>query len=123
MTKTITIPTDTILRETLTRGGFSYDLQSQSEAKHTSGYVVSRDNGAWLPVNASDLQTKFNAAIADVLSRHASAPIVGTWIDSGILYIDASDIYSSLSDAMQVGRANNQRTIWDFATSTIIPVE
>lgn len=44
----------------------------------------------------------------------------GIWLSDGIYYVDKSSLFLSLNDALAIGRAHNQISIYEWHTDSLI---
>jgi hypothetical protein len=60
--------------------------------------------------------------IAEWLDNNYSVSY-GSWVDDGVYYFDAIDIYNSLDVALEVARENKQLAIWSLSNESEIRLE
>lgn len=94
-------------KDVVKRGGATLDMAGEDIA-YNFGYQVSiRDLRV---VKARNLRKKDIMAML----KNISNGNLGIWIDKGLAYIDNSITLEHLDDAIQVGKAFNQISIWDW---------
>src|SRR5688572_15077982 len=121
---------DKIVLHTLEHGGGTFLLPNMYPIHpHAKVWCLSLDDNRGIVVPIDDFHVTAVAVwllngnqdyINQWNSRHTnygSIKCVGTWVDEGNVYIDVTTVIAkddmSLDAALELGRANNQRAIWD----------
>jgi hypothetical protein len=110
-----------IHRATVTDGGSSTDLLGHVP---TVGYMVSvyASKGLILPVSqfTPELVTEYAANHQEILAREDH--YLGTWIDSGRVYLDIALRVDRLEEALELGRRHRQLAVFDLETFETVEV-
>ena len=114
----------TLARETRANGGVTLDLSSptMAVATHTSGYYVA---GLHKPhmFDLADSDTRdYQFALGMAYAATDGLGLMGTWVESGVVYAEASEWYTSRTTAMAVARDRREMAIWDVANKVNIYV-
>jgi hypothetical protein len=104
------------LAKELNKGGFT--VRDGNLIRPTSGYAVSI-KGWETRVPRALLSLPLFTAIV----KSYQGLTFGAWIDDGIVYFDRSFIYADRQAAIDVGHANGQKAIYDFAAGESIYLE
>ena len=83
----------------------------------STGYQVSRMDCYSIPAGAYD---DIAAAVRDVLARLQPGDFCGLWESGGRVCVDVSARILDRAEAIALGRAYNQRAIFDWSTKTDI---
>lgn len=129
------VATRAMLRETTLNGGTTVDLSTFKVPAKTDGYFVGKATG-WngqpietviIPESDFSLKTlrqAFGRMYADHLTRdelEAGKPLVGaymgTWIDAGLVFIDAVNWTASYDEAVTWGLDRGELAIYDVASN------
>ena len=102
------------LKDVKLNNGATLDKSGLSLA-YTCGYQVSAKDLEIIP--AYRLTKKHLIEMLDKLPKGTN---LGVWIDSGKAYIDQSIRVLSKTKALQLGKALNQISIWDWKASEAI---
>jgi hypothetical protein len=108
----------------INNGGASYNLLT-GEFNPTNGYMVSiNDHEYVIRFNTLNLQheiARYIRSKADILiSGLSEDKFIGAWIEDDNLVLDVSIKVDSLEDAIQIGKENEQRAIFDCKNSVTI---
>jgi hypothetical protein len=125
------VATRAMHRETVLNGGTTVSLETFKVPAHTTGYFVGGAKG-WngekieaviIPESEFSLETlrrAFGKLYADHLTAAQitdSMPVVGgylgTWTDSGLVYVDASNWTADRSEAVTWALERAELAIWD----------
>jgi hypothetical protein len=106
---------------TLATGGSSTDLLGATPAK---GYMVSVHPQHGLIVPVSQFTPELIAEyVANQIERlHFEDHYLGTWIDSGRVYLDIALRVDRLEEALELGRRHNQLAVFDLETFESVEV-
>lgn len=102
------------------QGGFSLD--EDLEPVFGLHYVVSLEGAEQqipLEMLTENDILSYRAEYADLL---AAGLILGAWVDNGTVYLDLSQDFLDLGQAMKFARENHQLAIWDEEHQFSIPV-
>lgn len=103
------------------QGGFTYNpKRGQLRRK---GVAVAIAKKYERPVDEADFKENGEQIIKDYMRQHSEVLAqpnahLGAWKDGGKVYLDISIVKGSLSDAAEIGRANDQIGIFDLSTFT-----
>ena len=101
-----------VFTETIDNGGSSTDLLGNHP---TTGYMVSTyaRHGLVVPVSqfSPELVSEYLANHVELLGRDDH--YLGTWIDSGRVYLDISLRVDSLEEALELGRRHRQLAVFE----------
>jgi hypothetical protein len=108
----------------INNGGASYNLLN-GEFNPDNGYMVSiKDHEQVSRFNTLNLQheiARYIRSKADILiSGLSEDKFIGAWIEDDNLVLDVSIKVNSLDDALQIGKENEQRAIFDCNNSVTI---
>ena len=98
---------------TLANGGGTFVSNDLRPSSAKSGYAVGLVQGTWDTV-VPDVNAIADA-IVETLSFFPHAPYIGTWVDGDLVHVDPVIILWSYMDAVALGVANGQKSIWDIA--------
>lgn len=100
------------IKNIIANGGATLDRNGDA-VNFKSGYQVSCKDCYTL--NAEKLND-VKKAVKTVLKRisHESGLFCGVWVDSGLVYIDISERIKSRKKALNVGKARNQISVFDW---------
>ena len=101
-------------------GGGTYEAETYLPFRPTSGFAVGI-GGARIPAAAYDIQTAY--WLLRAVSTEYEANYVGTWLDGGMVHVDAVRYIRDLSSAVVLARAMGQEAIYDFGDRISIYVE
>lgn len=107
----------TLARETYANGGVTLDLSSPTMdiARHTDGYYVA---GIHKPLmfDLKDADTRnYQRALGAAYAATQGLGLMGTWVDSGVVYAEASEWYADYETAILVAKEREELAIWDVA--------
>ena len=114
----------TLSRETSANGGCTLDLSSptMAMASHTTGYYVA---GLHKPhmfdLKASDTRD-YQYALGMAYAATEGLGLMGTWVESGVVYAEASEWYEDYETAMLVAKEREELAVWDVANKVSIYV-
>ena len=114
----------TLSRETRANGGVTLDLSSptMAPATHSHGYYVA---GLHKP-HMFDLHTSdtrdYQFALGMAYAATDGLGLMGTWVESGVVYAEASEWFSDLSEAIVAATDRKELAIWDVANKVSIYV-
>ena len=108
----------------INNGGASYNLLN-GEFNPDNGYMVSiKGHEQVTRFNKQNLQheiARYIRSKADILiSGLSEDKFIGAWIEDDNLVLDVSIKVDSLDDALQIGKENEQRAIFDCKNSVTI---
>ena len=112
----------TLSRETSANGGCTLDLASPTMAlaSHNSGYYVA---GLQKPhtfdLKGSDTRN-YQYALGMAYAATQGLGLMGTWVDNGIVYAEASEWYADYETAILVAKDRKELAIWDVANKASI---
>lgn len=103
------------------QGGFTFNPR-RGELRR-SGIAVAVSKKYELPVDEAEFKRDGVNIIKSYMSQHSEVLAqpnahLGAWKDKGKVYLDISIVKRTLSDAADIGRANDQIGIFDLATFT-----
>jgi hypothetical protein len=112
----------TLSRETHANGGVTLDLSSPTMAiaTHTHGYYVS---GLHKPhmFNLADSDTRdYQFALGMAYAATDGLGLMGTWVESGVVYAEASEWFEDYEMAILVAKEREQLAVWDVANKVSI---
>lgn len=112
----------TLSRETYANGGVTLDLSTPTMtiATHSHGYYV---GGLHKPhmfdLHGSDTRN-YQFALGMAYAATDGLGLMGTWVDNGVVYAEASEWYTSRTTAMAVAKDRKERAIWDVANKVSV---
>ena len=107
----------TIIREIKENNGGTYNKDLKSiNAK--SGYMVSLQGYERKCKTDEETEKAINENMEII--RGLDNAYLGAWIDEGITYIDISVLVENKSDALELGKVNNQLAIYDIQNNESI---
>lgn len=105
------------LDRTTVMGGGTFEGRTMLPFEPRDGYAVA----------VGGVTIKADEVTPDVLAWSARAVVgewdtafVGTWVEKGVMYIDAVQYVSDRERAMALGREHQQLAIYDFAEQEVI---
>jgi hypothetical protein len=107
----------TLARETYANGGVTLDLASPTMAiaSHTHGYYVSGlQKALTFDLKGSDTRN-YQRALGAAYAATQGLGLMGTWVDQGVVYAEASEWYADYETAILVAKDREQLAIWDIA--------
>lgn len=112
----------TLVRETHANGGVTLDLSTPTMAiaSHTHGYYVA---GLHTPLTFAlkDSDTRdYQRALGAAYAATQGLGLMGTWVDNGIVYAEASEWYADYETATLTAKLRGELAIWDIASSASI---
>ena len=115
MDRTTKRAADTMLADLANTGGGTYESGTLLPFTPKVGFAVGL-GGVHFP--ASMVTAKLLVQYAKAVTTEHEASFVGTWLDKGIVYIDAVVYYGSHArrTAIEQGREAGQQAIFDFST-------
>lgn len=112
-----------ILELTLSNGGLSYDVNTDTIPKN--GYILSpyKSNERIIPVKELTvyhilLYLTHNHNLLTKKNHY-----FGSWVSGNNCYLDVSIIVDSLRLALELARSNDQKAVFDLSTFNDIPVK
>ena len=111
----------TVLKALALKGGFTYNPK-RNETR-SSGVAVAISKNYEDKTSVEDFAKNGEKIIKDYMKKHSevlAAPKthVGAWVDKGKVYLDVSRVVSTVSEAADIGRANDQIGVFDLSTFT-----
>lgn len=106
----------TLARETRANGGVTLDLSSPTMdiARHTYGYYVAGLQKAHT-FDLKDADTRnYQYALGAAYAATQGLGLMGTWVDQGVVYAEASEWYADYETAMLVAKERGELAIWDI---------
>ena len=103
-----------LLKDVVKNGGMTINKEAEA-IKCTTGYQVSIQDLQIIKVR--DLRKKALLAILDSLP---AGSCLGIWIEKGLAYIDNSKLITTKREAVKIGKANNQISIWSWKKNEAI---
>ena len=85
-------------------------------------YIVSLPGEKVFDTTVVGAVDRATVAVCEDMERTGDGTSVGLWMDRGLLYVDVSESYDSLEDAMRVGRERDQLAIYDQVADKVIVV-
>lgn len=85
-------------------------------------YIVSLPGEKVFDTAKDGAVERATVAVLEDMERTGENMSVGLWMDRGLLYVDVSESYDSLEDAMRVGRERDQLAIYDQVADKVIVV-
>lgn len=82
-----------------------------------NGYQVSKKDCFVLDVGNVDAILE---AVNVVLATMNSVDFCGLWVENGKIYIDVSECVEDRTEALQIGRARSQISVFDWATGDCV---
>ena len=102
-----------ILRYVQKHEGITYHLY-KGRARHKTGYYVSfKDYGDIIHLSVFTGELIWNYIQDHYFILDSSSSYLGIWIDKGIVYLDISRWVKGKNDALELGKREEQKTIWD----------
>jgi hypothetical protein len=104
------------------KGGATLDAKTFDDAKVSNGYMVGI-KGDVIDVNGAFYDIK--AITSSYMLSHIASEkdYIGYWVNDNNLYIDLSQNVLDLDDAITLGKANNQKAIWDVVNNCEITLD
>lgn len=114
----------TLSRETSANGGVTLDLSTPTMAiaSHKTGYYVA---GLHKPhmFDLKDSDTRdYQFALGMAYAATEGLGLMGTWVDQGVVYAEASEWYTSRTTAIAVAKDRGELAIWDVANKVCIHI-
>lgn len=109
-----------LVASTLENQGGTFDPVSFEPVEMDSGYFVSKEGGIEVPEDEFD-----ESIVRGWLAANRLSPgdYIGTWIEDGVVYLDATRWFEDRQEALTFGRANHQVAAWDVAAGEVLPME
>lgn len=105
----------------LRNGGGTFSSADLLPVSPTSGFGVGLINGTAVKLVAADVSSTDITGTLRRVGQTYNSRFVGAWVDAeGTIHIDPSDIIKDLDEAIALGKANDQESIWDFANGEAI---
>jgi hypothetical protein len=114
---------DRALAQTLLDGGGTFDARTLDRITDGAWAVGGSLTGHTLETRESrelDLAVAF-AYIVDTL-REDGATIIGTWVDDGVLYVDAIDLITDTDEAIRLARSRGEKAIYHLTDKITLEV-
>lgn len=112
----------TLARETYANGGVTLDLSSptMAVAAHTDGYYVAGiSKPVMFDLKGSDTRN-YQRALGAAYAATDGLGLMGTWVDSGVVYAEASEWYADYETAILTAKLRGELAIWDIAKAQSI---
>lgn len=106
-----------VLADLLQSGGGTYVAGTLRPIRPTHGYAVAVGG---VKVRSDKATIGSIAFLGEYLPEEHGTHFFGTWLDKGIVYIDAVRIDLDRATAIERGRAHGQVAIYDFAAKEAI---
>jgi hypothetical protein len=112
----------TLSRETRANGGVTLDLSSPTMAiaTHTSGYYVAGLHKPHMFDLVGSDTRDYQFALGMAYAATDGLGLMGTWVESGVVYAEASEWHADLASAIQAAQDRRERAIWDVANKVCI---
>lgn len=108
--------TQKTLLNIINNGGATLDKNGDS-VNFKNGYQVSKKDYYILKV--SNIK-KILQAVNGLLKQVKKGDFVGLWVDDGKIYIDISEHIKGIKKALRVGKARQQKSIFNWSTGDCI---
>ena len=105
--------THQIIEITLANEGITLNSVTLEPTTHTSGYYVGNKGLRFDPKDIASIAK-------DIELCRSNSGLVGTWLELGSVYIDATTWTESLPVALALAKARKELAIWDVANSVSI---
>ena len=102
------------LKQVKANGGLTIDTMGRV-VEYRKGYQVSKEDLAVVPVYKV---RKF--MLLEILNMLRDDEFLGLWIYEGKMYIDCSEHINTKREALKLGKAREQKTIWNWKASEAI---
>lgn len=102
------------LKQVKANGGLTIDSNG-NVITYRKGYQVSKEDLAIIPVYKVRKST-----LLEILGTLEDTEFLGMWIDNGKMYIDCSEHIATKREALKVGKARNQLSVWNWKASEAI---
>lgn len=112
----------TLARETHANGGVTLDLSTPTMAiaEHKTGYYVAGLHKAVMfDLEGSDTRN-YQRALGTAYAATQGLGLMGTWVDSGVVYAEASEWYPDWQTAVQVATDRKELAIWSIGSKKCI---
>lgn len=112
----------TLARETHANGGVTLDLSSPTMAiaNHSHGYYVAGlQKPLTFDLKGSDTRN-YQRALGAAYAATDGLGLMGTWVDQGVVYAEASEWYADYETAILVAKDRKELAIWDIASKESI---
>jgi hypothetical protein len=111
------------LAQTLLDGGGTFDARTLDPITDGAWAVGGSLPGHTLETRESralDLDVAFAYAV-DTL-RGDGASVIGTWVDEGVLYVDAIEVIADTDDAIRLARSRGEKAIYHLTDKVTLEV-
>lgn len=108
---------DDVVEDILAHGGGTYDSGDFDPAGSTYGYYCSVEGGVAVPIS------EFNSDTLEQFVRYMTTDLLGAWVYDGDVYLDSTKWFANKEEALEFGRINHQKAIWDIANNEEIFVD
>jgi hypothetical protein len=108
----------TLARETRANGGVTLDLASptMAVATHTHGYYVAGLQKAHTFALADSDTRDYQYALGAAYAATDGLGLMGTWVDNGTVYAEASEWYADYESAILTAKLRGELAIWSVAS-------
>lgn len=115
-----------ILAQVLDEGGAIVNVETEALVFPNQGYAVALNHGVVVPCASRSVRGITSDEIVEAITQVAEArsalrtsdgeiEFIGFWLDGGKLYVDPVVILSNVFEAVNLGRVEAQKAIYDFA--------
>lgn len=107
----------TLARETRANGGVTLDLSTptMAVATHSHGYYVAGlHTPRMFPLIGSDTRD-YQYALGMAYAATDGLGLMGTWVDSGVVYAEASEWIEDYETAILIAKEREELAVWDVA--------
>lgn len=110
------------IKTIVSNGGATLDAKAFKDAKVSNGYMVGIKGEV---LNLSDLFYDIKAITTTYMLSYIASEkdFIGYWVNDNKLYIDLSQNILNLDDAKALGKAHNQKAIWDVVNNCEITLD
>lgn len=112
----------TLARETAANGGVTLDLSSPTMAiaDHQHGYYVAGLQKAHtFDLKGADTRN-YQRALGAAYAATQGLGLMGTWVDSGVVYAEASEWYEDYETAILTAKLRGELAIWSVGSKKTI---
>jgi len=113
-------PIAALMAYTIENGGGTFEQGTYLPFKPADGYAVAI---AGITLTEADATYEAIKRWGKAIVTEHEASFLGTWLNEGLLYLDAVVYIRDLDFALRTASAHNQLAIFDFANMTSIPVQ
>ena len=110
------------LDATLADGGGTFDAHTFAPLGATWAWAV----GGGIPGHTIELvaERDLEGALAQAFAAlvDAGADVIGTWLDEGVLYVDAVDLIEDTDEAIRLAAERGELAIYHLTTKTTLEV-